>query len=174
MTNEMMRPCTLWGRTFDAVDVYKIRPTVELFRKIELVAVEVRDVENDSWFFVDKAISSSASESDLFFEAITTIADALNAPVLATEEVLAGLPKDAKLMTETHFSDFDIDPDDPDGVDNAEPYWGYYEPEFVDHYENFTFTSVFGERIKSNGCSKTAEYLRQFTLDGKRKETKDA
>ena len=157
MTNEMMRPCTLWGYTFDSMSVTQVLSTENY------IVVCLEDNTNfTSPFYIIQS-------QRYIQEAITAIYNALNAPVLATDEVLAGLPKDAKLMTETHFLDFDIDPDDPDGVDNAEPYWGYYEPEFVDHYENFTFTSVFGGRIKANGCSKTADYLRQFTLDGVRR-----
>ena len=32
---------------------------------------------------------------------------------------------------------------------------------------------VLGHKIKANGCSKTAEYLRQFTLDGVRIKEKE-
>ena len=180
MTNEIMRPITLidyWDekkpteKTIDALSIHGVQLCYADFLGFY---PRISYSPDGGFLYADKyiigkpynAVEEATAENMRILDAIS---EARNAPVLATEEVLAGLPKDAKLMTETHFSDFDIDPDDPDGVDNAEPYWGYYEPEFVDHYENFTFTSIFGERIKSNGCSKTADYLRQFTLQGVRR-----
>jgi hypothetical protein len=88
-------------------------------------------------------------------EAITTIADALNAPVLATEVVLAGLPKDANAVL----------------IDTIG----------IPHSLNWVSRAVIGDgwawgddydvmphhRIQAFRCSKTAEYLRQFTLEGK-------
>ena len=120
---------------------------------------------------------SVASEEDLALVcrlAITTIADALNAPVLATEEVLAGLPKDAKLLAENdEYQGFQIVKEI-----NRE----YMRCSTAQHGSYHYFENKYDEdgllistphvwHFKSNGCSKTAEYLRQFTLGGVRKET---
>jgi hypothetical protein len=95
------------------------------------------------------------------------IYDALNAPVLATEEVLAGLPTEAKFLIR----------DTPSGD------WKEYT--LVYHYYGDRILTNKGRRvsigeitstpsvIKPNGCHKTADYLRQFTLQGVRKETKN-
>ena len=69
------------------------------------------------------------------------IAEALNAPIPVTQEVLDGLPKDAKILGRR----VDVD----EGTGNA----------------------VSWCVIKSIECPQTLEYLLQFTLDGKRKET---
>jgi hypothetical protein len=96
----------------------------------------------------------------LYREAITTIADALNAPVLATDAVLAGLPKDAKLMVV---------------LDHKRR---LAEHELFNEYGIWSFSQLGSEnvlnydrvhKIRANGCSKTAEYLRQFTLQGVRR-----
>jgi len=54
--------------------------------------------------------------------------------------------------------------------------WGYYD--FNENWEDQADFWVFvpidaSDRIFYDRCSKTAEYLRQFTLEGVRKETKD-
>ncbi len=61
-------------------------------RKQILASYETNNIDgtNPNW-------NSESTKRKILQEAITTIADALNAPVLATEEVLAGLPKDAKV-----------------------------------------------------------------------------
>jgi hypothetical protein len=103
--------------------------------------------------------------SQLYREAITTIADALNAPVLATEEVLKDLPKDAKIETtwnkgytwsKCRYS--------------QTPKWnGSHYGHWIER-EGCPLIANGNGRIRSVvGCPKTAEYLRQFTLDGVRK-----
>jgi hypothetical protein len=146
----------LWGETFDALNVSDIirDDKVKNRRKFDF---------NLTIWFGSPAVSNIESpyvqtprEQDaLFQEAITTIADALNAPVLATEEVLAGLPTDAKAMTRTHFIE-----------KGCSGYWGYWEP---NDYGDFDLEPVNGERIQAHNDPKTAEYLRQFTLDGVRR-----
>jgi hypothetical protein len=92
-------------------------------------------------------------------EAITTIADALNAPVLATEEVLAGLPKDAKVYT------FDEKTGDA------------LRCTFDNEFGWVCRTGHFNEALKLRrpyrifaiNDSKTADYLHQFTLEGVRR-----
>jgi hypothetical protein len=88
---------------------------------------------------------------------------ALNTPVLATEEVLAGLPKDAKVYTVDEKTG-----DDLRCTFDNEFGWGCR-------------TGYFDEALKLGrpykifaiNDPKTADYLRQFTLEGVRKETKD-
>jgi hypothetical protein len=94
-----------------------------------------------------------------YMEAITTIADALNAPVLATEEVLAGLSKDAKVYT------FDEKTGDALKCTFDEQWgWGCGTGHFNEALE-------LGRpyRIFTINDPKTAYYLRQFTLEGVRR-----
>jgi hypothetical protein len=94
-------------------------------------------------------------------EAITAIADALNAPVLATDAVLAGLPKDAEVRTGNHSLEV-----------NDKGKWGYYEfnENWEDEADFWVFVSIDdSDRIFSDRCPKTAEYLLQFTLNGVRR-----
>jgi hypothetical protein len=93
------------------------------------------------------------------FEALTTIADALNARVLATKKVLAGLPKDAKVYT------FDEKTGDA------------LRCTFDDEFGWVCRTGHFGEALKLGrpykifaiNDPKTAEYLRQFKREGVRR-----
>jgi hypothetical protein len=96
------------------------------------------------------------------------IYDALNAPVLATEEVLAGLPKDAKAVASTQGKSWFE-------CECHNNYWMKLGIETLYLASLNDWVSLLDKdwHIKANGCPKTAEYLRQFTLDGKRKETKD-
>ncbi len=129
-------------------------------RKQILASYETNNIDgtNPNW-------NSESTKRKILQEAITTIADALNAPVLATDAVLAGLPKDANLRTGNHSLER-----------NDKGEWGYYD--FNENWEDQADFWVFvpidaSDRIFYDRCSKTAEYLRQFTLEGVRKETKD-
>lgn len=125
MTKELHRPCTLWGKTFDAFEVCNVNSRIIL----------------------------------LEIKAITTIAEALNAPVLATKEVLAGLPKDAKVSV-LHF--------------NGNTSFGYWNDE-IELWEmcyNGKHIRIIADSFRiSTKDFKTLEYLLQFTLDGRRKVT---
>jgi hypothetical protein len=108
----------------------------------------------------------------LYREAITTIADALNAPVLATEEVLAGLPKDAKLLAENdEYQGFQIVRE----INKEYMSCSTAQHGSLNHFKNiydedgFLIGTPHVWHFKSNGCPKTADYLRQFTLDGVRR-----
>jgi hypothetical protein len=170
MTNEeMMRPCTLWGETFDAGDVLQVRNT-ETHVFIDLNTVKL--INGHPVF--GKVIASPfydechVESQKYTLEAITTIADALNAPVLATDAVLAGLPKDAKV-----WKVWD------DGLELCfirwfNKRWAY---NVVDAHSTMTGGGCHVEFKEKELCSadrikpddpKTAEYLRQFTLDGVR------
>jgi hypothetical protein len=170
MTNEeMMRPCTLWGQTLDACKVVALNEErKESAGHHVRVCISTPHPLNayDSMCVVLSPHFMPPLEA--FQEVITTIADALNAPVLATEEVLAGLPTEAKFLIR----------DTPPGD------WKEYT--LVYHYYGDRILTNKGRRvsigeitstpsvIKPNGCHKTAGYLRQFTRQGVRKETKDA
>jgi hypothetical protein len=152
MPNEI-RPCTLWGHTFDAIGA-SVLPSG---RDMGVYTKDNRVIRFE--FATREALEIS------YMEAITTIANALNAPVLATDAVLAGLPKDANLRTGNHSLER-----------NDKGEWGYYD--FNENWEDQADFWVFvpidaSDRIFYDRCSKTAEYLRQFTLEGVRKETKD-
>jgi hypothetical protein len=105
-------------------------------------------------------------------EAITAIYNALNAPVLATEEVLAGLPKDAKLLAENdEYQGFQIVRE----INKEYMSCSTAQHGSLNHFKNiydedgFLIGTPHVWHFKSNGCSKTADYLRQFTLDGVRR-----
>jgi hypothetical protein len=174
MTNEMMRPCTLWGQTFDACDVKAVNdyltfeeesasPSMGYSCGVLIRAPFKGDIASP--VYKNKRESYKA-----IIEAITTIADALNAPVLATEEVLAGLPS---------FPDEDE--------------YGYHGGFRLVSYcfcfgttellpcitingkwfcKDITVTAEGEYQIQAYNCDKTLEYLLQFTLDGVRKENK--
>jgi hypothetical protein len=169
--DEMMRPCTLWGHTFDACKVEMI--SYSRFQRKVIVHFD------PIWNIKPSYIACGEIEENNRFgtiqEAITAIDDALNAPVLATEQVLAGLPKDAKILVQNgnHWTKGVRCP-----IYNSDLHvWCFEKVEWSqEHYHIEEVRIPVGyldSRIKSNGCSKTAEYLRQFTLDGVRKETKD-
>ena len=81
MNNEI-RPCTLWGQTFDAIGA-SVLPSG---RDMGVYTKDNRVIRFE--FATREALEIG------YMEAITTIANALNAPVLATEEVLDAM-KDA-------------------------------------------------------------------------------
>jgi hypothetical protein len=166
MTNEMMRPCTLWGETFDAMRVKIVEIYMATSSEPFQVWVEIWEENPDGTTPITH--KKCFSENEIIIanrEAITTIADALNAPVLATEVVMKDLPKDAKLRTGDHSLER-----------NDKGEWGYYD--FNEYWEDEGDFWVFvpidaSDRIFSDRCSKTAEYLRQFTLKGKRIKQKE-
>jgi hypothetical protein len=168
MTNEeMFRPCTLWGQTFDAMDVLSIKSTENNI----VIDLDTCKLINGHPIYGSLIKSPFYDECPIesmryLHEAITTMASAFNAPVLATEEVLAGLPKDANALAVLSGNMCRMKwVEDEDG--------GYWQIRDGDYYMNVACEdsrdSYFP--IKADNCSKTAEYLLQFTLDGKRKET---
>jgi hypothetical protein len=92
MTKEIIRPCTLWGQTFDAMKVHSVIVTLELMRKEEIVLVRVRD-EEDGFIYIKHPTSPNHKEADLLQEAITTIAKALNPLIEVTQAVLYAMEK---------------------------------------------------------------------------------
>jgi hypothetical protein len=85
MTNEMMRPCTLWGHTFDACDVVEVDGNINTIdgEGIRTILIGLKD---GTYF-------SRRYKEHLYLEAITTIADALNAPIKVTQAVLDAMEK---------------------------------------------------------------------------------
>ena len=154
MPNEI-RPCTLWGVTFDAMKVHSVTVTLELMRKEEIVLVRVRD-EEEGFIYIKHPTSPNHKEADLLQEAITTIAKALNAPVLATDEVMKDLPEDVRAVV---IDEIGV-PYSLDRVSRAVTYDGWA---WGDDYHVMSYN-----RIQAFNDPKTAEYLRQFTLDGVR------
>jgi hypothetical protein len=169
MTNEdMMRPCTLWGETFDACDVLKLSTSYvranrhHVFIGGEWVSSPTETgryvvVSTTSRRYFSPLVKTGEERQALLLEAIRTIADALNAPVLATEEVLAGLPKDAKaVLIDDAGIPYSLDWVSRTGIGDGWA-WG-------DDYDVMPY-----HKIQAFRCSKTAEYLRQFTLEGVRR-----
>lgn len=166
-----IRPCTLWGETFDACCVLKLSTSYvkanrhHVYINGEWVSSPAETgryvvVSTTRRRYFSPLVKTGAERQALLLEAITTIAKALNAPVLATEEVLAGLPKDAKVIL-TDIGDVDL-ADTPYACMTSIGYIRIFVEDFTQ--------KVY---IKSNGCHKTAEYLRQFTLGGVRFKEKE-
>ena len=158
MTKELHRPCTLWGETFDAYDARICEINMQGSSSNFEIWVEIW---NANGCIVVKQCFSDKEIRIAQMEAITTIAEALNAPMLATEEVLAGLPKNAEALVFT-------------GGYAPIPYnlyWGRHCYSFgkdeVWFFNEFN-TNFKNCRIQAKNDPKTLEYLLQFTLDGVR------
>ena len=173
MTN-LHRPCTLWGETFDA------------YQNLDIVD-EMRDYDplGDCEDPYDTVIVTGKYEGIAFqkcvykdeiipfkMEAITTIAEALNAPVLATEEVLAGLPNDANFWL---VDEVDKDASEPNGYPRLAVRYHQGEWEYGGQFGLDTawypLEANHNWKIQAFNCPKALQCLLQFTLDGKQKET---
>jgi hypothetical protein len=91
---------------------------------------------------------------EAFRIANNAIAEALNAPVKATQEVLAGLPQGSDFLAHK----VGYSPIWQSAFYCPKSQWWWSEDEPLD--ESYI--------IKSDGCSKTLQVLLQFTLDGVR------
>ena len=161
MINEI-RPCTLWGETFDAVGVKAVNDYLTFEEESASpsmgysCSVLIRDPFKGD--IASPVYKNKIESYKAIAEAITTIANALNAPVLATDAVLAGLPKDAKIYT--------IDEKTGDALKCT------FDEQFgwLCRTGHFDEASALGKRYRifTINDSKTAEYLRQFKLDGVR------
>lgn len=167
MTNEeMMRPCTLWGKTFDACDVKAVNDYLTFNEESTSPSmgyncgVLVRDP-----FKGDIASPTHKNKIESYKaiqEAISTIAEALNAPVVLTKAVFENLPID---VYQLHY------------IASLEPDY-IYLVRYNKTLKKWTFRTgmtleLFDVPIhKISGCNQIGkDYLLQFTLDGKRKET---
>ena len=99
MPNEMMRPCTLWGVTFDACYVLKLSTsyvranTHHVFIGGEWVSSPAETgryvvVSTTSRRYFSPLVKTGEERQALLLEAITTIAEALNPPIMVTQAVL--------------------------------------------------------------------------------------
>lgn len=151
---EMMRPCTLWGHTFDATKV------IQILSSENHIVVCVEDNNTFMSPYYDECVVKSMQYLQ---EAITTIADALNAPVLAKEAVLKDLPNDAKAIIDNQDNPCVF----PFIQKSSEGWWGCLVYSMED--EDFLLRPLSNtDRIKAHNDPKTAGYLRQFTLQGVR------
>lgn len=159
MPNEI-RPCTLpahWKRIepFDACDVIQIRNEET---RVVIDLDYVKFVNGHPIF--GKAINSPFYDEDLISsqrylqEAITTIANALNAPVLAKKEVLKYLPQGSNFIA--HKVGYSPIWQSAFYCLESQQWWSQDEPLDVSYI------------IKSDECFETLARLLQFTLDGVR------
>ena len=91
MPNEIIRPCTLWGHTFDAVDVLSVWSHHALGLGTHFASITLRDLEKGK--YAQRQILSLSFDSEeegrlMAFEAITTIAVALNTSVQAVLDTM--------------------------------------------------------------------------------------
>jgi hypothetical protein len=162
----MRRPCTLWGETFDAVGVKAVNDYLTFEEESASpsmgysCSVLIRDPFKGD--IASPVYKNKIESYKAIAEAITTIANALNAPVLATEEVLAGLPKDAKAFVVLSTGNM------------CKMTWAKdcWEIRDGDYYMEVEPEDSF-RIIADKDDPKTAEYLRQFTLDGVRIKEKE-
>ena len=147
MPNEI-RPWNPWG---DKDFVYD-GATLSLFGFESIIFNEVGRRE---------AQGLNVKKDALFREAVQSLNEALDEPVLATEKVLAGLPKDAKAFVLFKGSYQTV----PYNL-----YWGKHRYTFggdeVWYFDEFS-TNFKDCYIKPND-PKTAEYLRNFYRNGVR------
>lgn len=146
MPNEI-RPCTFGGETFDACDFDM--QDFEVFRNEE-------DCNYNVYFLREKiaTVDEYFDSYPIYRQIITTIADALNAPVLATEAVLAGLPQGSNFIA--HKVGYSPIWQSAFYCTESQKWWSQDEP--LD--ESYI--------IKSDGCSETLARLLKFTLNGVR------
>ena len=162
MPNEI-RPCTLWGKTFDAVNYnrmfkYQDEDTRKFY--VELSFMKHWDDKRNECE-VRKEYTPPNGASTLYFEAITTIAKALNSPVLATEEVLAGLEyKEVIGYCDAGLQHSGV-------VGNFAGTWKLNRGSWGLMDFGLEDCGIYKVKAKEDD-PKTAEYLRQFTLDGVR------
>ena len=165
MINEI-RPCTLWGETFDAVGVKAVNDYLTFEEESASpsmgysCSVLIRDPFKGD--IASPVYKNKIESYKAIAEAITTIANALNAPVLATEEVLAGLPKDAKAFVVLSTGNMCK-------MTWAKDYWRIRDGDYYMEVEPEDSFRI----IADENDPKTAEYLRQFTLDGVRIKEKE-
>ncbi len=148
MPNEI-RPCTLWGQTFDAIGA-SVLPSG---RDMGVYTKDNRVIRFE--FATREALEIS------YMEAITTIAEALNAPVEAKDEVLAGLEyKEVIGYCDAGLQHSGV-------VGNFAGTWKLNRGSWGLMDFGWEDCGIYKVKAKEDD-PKTAEYLRQFTLDGVR------
>lgn len=194
MPNEI-RPCTLWGKTFDACEVSGVQAsyhvgsktiysiTINFWNGDRIESPQIKEVED----YTSKKVKNELNHIQAL------IYEALNPPVLATEAVLAGLPDEGTVdCTWEDLPKFEVQVSPNKNYDEEEevmwikPFyafdeypmgtiegWFVYAPYYTEVGDwNMALTSVKGLKIRATN-NETAEYLRQFTLDGVRIEEID-
>jgi hypothetical protein len=201
MTNEeMMRPCALpahWKqkKPIDACEVSGIQRFYEVGSKDKYhITINFWNGDTIQSPQIKEANHYDCANAKKELNHIQfLIYDALNAPVLATEEVLAGLSKDAEIWVVESFSS---EYGERITYDKA-TYGKWYDQEDYKYYGSSWVYKCFyntvhhkqddihieypmriqdGYKLRiiaDKDDPKTADYLRQFTLEGVRKETKD-
>lgn len=161
MPNEI-RPCTLWGETFDVMDVLSVWYHHALGGDTHFTAITLRDLKKGKYAqrqILSPSFDSKAKGMMTTKEAITAIAEALNAPVLATKKVLAGLPQGSDFLA--HKVGYSPIWQSAFYCPESQQWWSEDEP--LD--ESYI--------IKSDGCPKTLQVLLMFTLKGVRIKEKE-
>lgn len=175
MMTKLVRPCT--HEAFNDNEAFEAIGAV--------VSVVEGGTSNGVQQFAVKLDLANGHSEELDFEnrgrayytyqsVLLAIYEALNAPVLATKQVLAGLPKDVQFLVyrawgdppkENPFQHCNLHPAYLFRKNDKEAYnWYFTDAIIVD--KGLRHSPVLGFHIKSNGCPKTAKYLLQFYTDG--------
>lgn len=180
----MVRPCTLpsaWVGVFNGKDSPFVIDAVR-FEGLHYTPSTSYNPEEYFLVRVDlcnpkttvMAYHPKENVDHLMRRTLGVIHEALNAPVLATKEVLAGLPKDVQFLVyrawgdppkENPFQHCNLHPAYLFRKNDKEAYnWYFTDAIIVD--KGLRHSPVLGFHIKSNGCPKTAKYLLHFHTDG--------
>lgn len=165
MPNQI-RPCTLpahWKQTepFDAIKIgtFLYRPVPYHTQTKKKTEYRIELFINDSDSIFSPPARDKKELEQYKFEAITTIAEALNAPVLATEEVLAGLPEGGVFYIQDKDGERRLIEKNTRNKDPKTHRWQHRGRRIED---------VGSPHRIVGGDAMSQEYLRQFTLDGVR------
>ena len=194
MPNEMIRPCTHEAfndnEAFEAIGAVVSIVEGGISNGVQQFAVrlDLADGHSEELDFENRGMAYYTYQSVLL-----AIYEALNAPVLATEEVLKDLPdegtvdctwedlpkfevqvspnenynEEKEVMWMKPFYAFD---EYPNGTIEG---WFVYAPYYTEDGDwNMALTSIKGLKMRATN-NETAEYLRQFTIDGVRIEEID-
>jgi len=164
----MIRPCTLpahWKQTepFDAMKIrtFLCRPVPYHTQTKKKTEYRIELFINDSDSIFSPATTDHKELERYKFEAITTIAEALNAPVEAKKEVLAGLEyKEVIGYCDAGLQHSGV-------VGNFAGTWKLNRGSWGLMDFGLEDCGIYKVKAKEDD-PKTAEYLRQFTLDGVR------
>ena len=93
--NKLIRPCKLWGETFDAIDVSDIIRNDKLENKKKFdFNVGLYFSQKPPFIIESPCVHTLEEQSALFQEAITTIAKALNPHIWVMDAVLDAVKKE--------------------------------------------------------------------------------
>ena len=138
MPNEI-RPCTLWGQTFDACYVLKLSTsyvranTHHVFIGGEWVSSPTETgryvvVSTTSRRYFSPLVKTGEERQALLLEAITAIAQALNPPIKVTQAVLKAMEE----VPEGNYTLIDINGTKHEALFDADGvYFNYYKPNYM-------------------------------------------